>query len=382
MKNRTRAGFYTLLLSAWLTLVSCGSPEGRWKGSVTRDDSGIMIIKNPREPLFGERVVRLEEELCITGGQEDQTFMNIVSLAVDSDERIYALDARAGNIKVFSSSGEFLKVIGRRGQGPGEFGGPERLAISPQNEIVVSDPSRRLIHFLDLEGHYIRQLPLNLPFFSGPKILSNGDIIASYAILGDEYSSVLCRFDSQMNPVYTYTSIPMYKLPRVHIFLYRFVNDLQWDITPNDEVAWAAMTSSEYEINVHDQRGPLIKKIIKEYDPIDITDDEYNKLMKAWFGRPPSGGRFELIIPNHYPPFHTFMVDGEGRIFVRRFEEADKGERIYCEIFDQEGRYLTDFIFPEKTIPILFRGNNLFTREEDSEGYQVIIRYQVKWKLE
>jgi hypothetical protein len=381
MRREINIGFIIALASVFISTVSCSSPEDRWKGTITTDERGVRVVRNPKEPLYRANIISLEEELTIKGGQGEQMFMNLVSIALDRDGLIYLLDARAGNIKVYGDSGQFQRVIGRRGQGPGEFGGPERLAITPQDEIMVSDPARRLIHFLDLAGRYLRQIPQNMPFFSGPKFLSNGDMVASYAILGDAYETVLCRFNTDLKPVFTYSSIPMYKLPRVHIFLYHFVHDLQWDISPNDEVVCGVMTAPEYELHVYDAQGKMIKKIIKDYEPIEITGDEYIRLTEKWFGRPPTGGRFDLVVPKHYPPFHTFLADDEGRLFVRRFEEAEKGERIYCEVFDPQGRYLTDIVFPEKKIPALFQGGKIYTREEDEDGYQVVKRYKIKWKF-
>jgi len=96
-------------------------------------------------------------------------------------------------------------------------------------------------------------------------------MVASYSIFGEEFKTVLCQLDDEMKPVFTYSSIPMYKPPKVHIFLYQFVYDLQWDVAPNDEVVWGAMTTPEYELYVHDARGKMIRKIIKDYAPIDLT---------------------------------------------------------------------------------------------------------------
>lgn len=379
MKHGANLGFITASFCLLAVAVLCAQPDAQWKGSMSTDKNGVTIVRNPKEPLYRGNVISLEEELRITGGPGEQAFMNIVSIGVDGERRIYLLDGKASNIKVYDGSGRFLKVIGRRGQGPGEFGRPERLTITPQNEIMVSDPGRSLIHFLDIEGHYLRQLPQNLPFFSGPKFLSNGAMVASYSVFGEEFKTVLCQLDNEMKPVFTYSSIPLYKPPKVHIFLYIYVYDLQWDVAPNDEVVWGTMTTPEYELYVHDAQGKMIRKIIKDYSPIDLTGDEYKKLMKKWFGRPPASGQFEFIVPSEYPPFHTFMVDGEGRIFVRRFEATDKGDRLFCEVFDPQGRYITDVVFPEGTIPALFHDGKLYTREEDEEGNLSVKRYKLKF---
>ena len=39
----------------------------------------------------------------------------------DTEGNVYAPDYRANNIKKFGSNYKFLKAIGRKGQGPGEF---------------------------------------------------------------------------------------------------------------------------------------------------------------------------------------------------------------------------------------------------------------------
>jgi len=50
---------------------------------------------------------------------------------VDADEagKVYVLDRKAGQIKVFDPQGNFLRAIGRRGQGPGEFQEPRYFRL-------------------------------------------------------------------------------------------------------------------------------------------------------------------------------------------------------------------------------------------------------------
>lgn len=371
-----------ILFSILFISASCGKQKEEWKGKIEVED-GVTVVKNPKEPIYDENIFELEEELTIAGkeGKEGQMFMNIVSIDVSEDGTIYLLDGRAANIKVFDSSGKFLKTIGRRGQGPGEFGRPESFSITPQDEIAVNDPGRRSIQFLDMDGNFLRQIPVNQPFFTGPRFISSGDMIASYAIFGEEFKVVLEKLDNKLKPILTFATIPMLKIPKVHIFLYRFVYDLRWDVTSKDEIIWGALTTPEYELYIHNQDGKLIRKIIKEYEPIEITKTEYEKMMKEWFGRSPASDRFEFIIPKNYPPFHTFILDDEGRIFVKKFEGVEQGKRIYAEVFDQQGRYITDIIFPINMLPGPFKKGKLYTVEEDEEGYRVVKRYKVKWNL-
>lgn len=380
--RKTIGNSIPLLLLILVISVFYGNQKAEWKGKLEKKD-GVIVVKNTKEPIYDENVFGLEEELTIAGeeGNAEQMFLNIISVDVSEDGTIYVLDGKAANIKVFNSSGGFLKTIGRRGQGPGEFARPESFSITPRNEIVVNDPGRRSIQFLDTDGNFLRKIPINQPFFTGPKFISNGDMIASYAIFGDEFKVVLDKTDNKLKPILTFATIPMLKPPKVHIFLYNFVYDLRWDVTSKDEIIWGALTTPGYELYIHNKDGKLIRKIIKEYEPVKITKTEYEKMMKEWFGKVPTSDRFEFIIPKNYPPFHTFIVDDEGRIFVKRFEEIAHSKRIYCEVFDPQGRYMTDIIFPINMLPGLFKKGKLYAVEEDEEGYRVIKRYKVKWKL-
>jgi hypothetical protein len=75
-------------------------------------------------------VVRLVEERRI-GSHDDPNvgFSNIGSVAVDREGNVYAVDQQTMTIKVFSPDGQWLRAIGRRGQGPGEFQGLGRIGV-------------------------------------------------------------------------------------------------------------------------------------------------------------------------------------------------------------------------------------------------------------
>ena len=103
-------------------------------------------------------MLNLEEELSIgeKEGKEEYIFSYITDIGVDEEERIYILDSRESHIKVFNKMGEYIKTIGKKGQGPGEMRRPASLQVTSQNEIVVNDPAARKIHFFTLDGNFIR----------------------------------------------------------------------------------------------------------------------------------------------------------------------------------------------------------------------------------
>ena len=64
MKDKTKVVSIVLFLSAFIVVVSFGGQKAKWKGKIEIED-GVKVIKNPKEPLYGEIVFELEEDLSI-----------------------------------------------------------------------------------------------------------------------------------------------------------------------------------------------------------------------------------------------------------------------------------------------------------------------------
>jgi len=64
----------------------CEGQTIKWKGTI-EIENGVRIIKNPNEPVYGDAVFNLEEELCI-GSEDDKNyaFYKGVGILVDQEE--------------------------------------------------------------------------------------------------------------------------------------------------------------------------------------------------------------------------------------------------------------------------------------------------------
>jgi len=116
MKNRLF--YFSICILSFVFLFNfCGQQKSEWKGSI-KDEKGVTVVKNPDEPLYGEDVFALEEELSIgdVEGKEEQMFKNIIDIAVDENENIYILDLNQRQIRVFDRKGKYLRNIGTLGQ--------------------------------------------------------------------------------------------------------------------------------------------------------------------------------------------------------------------------------------------------------------------------
>jgi len=75
----------------------------------------------------------------------------------DISGNIFISDQKWRHIFIFDSSGNFLKKIGRKGQGPGEFMNPYCINLT-KDFLIVSDTNGRKIQFFDRDGKYMRSI--------------------------------------------------------------------------------------------------------------------------------------------------------------------------------------------------------------------------------
>ena len=92
-----------------------------WKGKIEYED-GVKVIKNPKEPLFGEIIFELEEDLVI-GNEEDENkaFYRGIRYNIDREGNIFISDVGNYRVQKFDKNGKYIMTLGRKGQGPGEF---------------------------------------------------------------------------------------------------------------------------------------------------------------------------------------------------------------------------------------------------------------------
>jgi hypothetical protein len=70
-------------------------------------------------------------------------------------------------VYVFSREGRFLRILGRQGQGPGEYSTPVSVAVNSRGEILISDYMRNQIIVYAEDGRYLRFLQgkPHIPYF-------------------------------------------------------------------------------------------------------------------------------------------------------------------------------------------------------------------------
>jgi len=96
--------------------------------------------------------------------------------------RVYVADTHAHDIKVFDDDGKLLKVIGRRGEGDGEFNFPTFLTFAA-DKLYVTDTLNSRVQIFDAEGKMIEKFG-KLGLYVGDLVRPKGVAVDS---VGDIY---------------------------------------------------------------------------------------------------------------------------------------------------------------------------------------------------
>lgn len=111
-----------------------------------------QVIRMPAR----DQVIRREVRELFSVGSADGTggdvFGAVGDVAFDGAENLYVLDRLNARVVVFDSIGRFVRALGRRGGGPGEFSAPQQMAVTREGEVIVSDAGRRALVVFEQAG--------------------------------------------------------------------------------------------------------------------------------------------------------------------------------------------------------------------------------------
>jgi len=346
-----------------------------------KKENGVTVVLNPQKPvkLPGmPTTLKLTEDLCIGKETKDENsmFSRLGSIQVDDDGNIYVLDTKEILVKVYDKNGKHLRTFGKKGQGPGEFQSASRMYMAEREKLTFLDTENKRFSYYSLNGECLKETSCgkwNLR--ESAKADSKGSIYGeTLSISLEGAKKKLLKFDPQFNQVSEIADLEVkMKPPYVNPMPAKFF----FMVTKEDNLIWAI--TLKYELNVINSKGERIKKIVKDYNSVKITDAEKEKFRKEKFDDPLVQD-IKLEWPENYPPLNYFALDDRGWIYVSTHEKDVKGN-IYFDVFDVEGRSIARFSHPEAEILFVVKKNKAyFLVEESKEGIPLVKRYSMDWK--
>jgi hypothetical protein len=148
---------------------------------------GIRVVHNKKGGVWGTNP-KLAIELVRTIGDVDTDDENLafdspLDMAVDPAGNAFILDSGNKRIQVFGPDGQYLRTIGRRGQGPGEFESLSSISIDRQGNFHVLDSAQRRIQVFTPRGEVLKTTPITKLRIDRMRILGSGPIVAKVSII-------------------------------------------------------------------------------------------------------------------------------------------------------------------------------------------------------
>lgn len=386
-------------LAALLAACGAGEPrrgESAWSGTIDTLENGAIHIRNPAEGIWDRATAwRLEEELRIgvDDGDGPELFGRIADIAVDAYGRIYILEGQAQEIRVFDADGNFLRTIGRRGEGPGEFQGAAALLWGPDGHLWVVDPNNARYSVFDTTGAYLTMYRRTsgmhmIPWPGGMDARGYlTDITLDPTGGGSAFRTALVtyRFEDQ-DPVPVDTIRPpeydgdYFELRSESSFTRAsipFAPRMVWRYDPSGSL-WSGLTD-RYRLIVQDLSGDTTRIIERPFDPLPVSSADREEALERmnWFTA--QGGKLDASrIPRTKPAFQSFFTDPHGYLWVTPTTSKDETGRRF-DIFDPDGRYLGSILndFASTSYAPVIIGDRFYTVTTDEFEIPYLIRARI-----
>ncbi|MGB7296695.1 MAG: 6-bladed beta-propeller [Candidatus Aminicenantales bacterium] len=376
----------TVVLTGIAAVTFAGSSLQAQEIEIKMED-GIPVVYNPKEPVpqAGQpSKFTLKEDFTIGKDTEDPNcmFSGLQHTQVDEEEYMIAADWKECLIKVYDRNGKHVRSFGRKGQGPGEIGLPYYLGIFQGNKIVVHDQMNGKFIIYSREGELLKEVPMGIyRTITRFKVDSEGNFYAFPRTFDEtKVSFELKKFDPALEPLATFATYEVTRNPRV-VRAFQPAQQLFVQISRDENIIW--LEPLKYELTLMNREGKAVRKIVKDYEPVKITEAHEKRLIQQTWGDQGIRPGYKFDIPKHFPPVRAFYVDDDERIYVRTYDYVEKeGQQLdRYDVFDPEGRYIAKFYHPRAETAQAFRKNKMYVRvEEEAYGMDLLRRYSLIWE--
>ena len=142
-----------------LVCAACTAPADRPANTTVTDSAGIELVHHSAALVAAlpawliDTVARAQ----VLGDGDNQQFSSIRDGAQRADGGFIIADAAHRDIREFTSAGALVRVIARRGQGPGEVAFVKRLQLLPADSLAFIDSNNRRLSVFAPDGRFVRQ---------------------------------------------------------------------------------------------------------------------------------------------------------------------------------------------------------------------------------
>lgn len=276
-----------IIPASFLILFSCGLDQSNSVEII----EGVTVYKNGNYPVKRDMTIKTELLFILNQDTGDTTdvIRSISAIETDDDGNIYVLDRRRGSVFKYSSDGNFDKVFGKRGNGPGEMTAPMEM-LSSEDTVYIADRRLRKIIVFNTEGEYIRDIiPLR----------DNGFPESMQKMTDGNFAGILFgrsrnRGSSEMNITYNLAILNrkfeksadiISKNIEVDIMSFMPENFFNKFVYGKGKIYVAENSEGRYQINVYDPLGNKEEEIRKNFARVPYSEEEILSMKEEYESR-------------------------------------------------------------------------------------------------
>ena len=348
-------------------------------------------------------------------GDEEYLFGSIWSIAVDDDRNVYVFDGQAHHVRVYDSEGVYMRTLGRRGEGPGEFRSAQAIGVLPDGRLLVRDSGNKRVavfgpgpgqtdHWGYDPGNFASNSPLPTDrqgrTYLITRDLSQTDWVMHIIVLGPDgtHLDTLPEPSSSFEPPAVTAEGEVEGGYATYTNAVPFAPSFQWTIHPSGH--FVTGLPDEYRIELAHDDGIL--RIERTADPAPVHDDEGAQQREnlerrlqsnipgwSWDGPP---------IPEHKPFYRELLAGRNGRLWVRLWTEARPVENedydpedprsarvtwvepLRYDVFEPDGTYLGVVVPPDEFTPWVnpvFDGDHVWAVTRDELDVERVVRFRI-----
>lgn len=354
----------------------------------TRDTAADTVFVKTASGSVWEKPITLREDLRIgsLSGDGPAAFGEILQVAVERDGSILVFDGQVPALRRFSSTGRYLGTVGRRGQGPGEYGArPTGLMVDHQGRIILSDPSNTRLSAFSSSGEFLGSLGA----VSGLRTLF-GQIVSEDQ-RGQLYIHVVMvqpgpgvRMPTPW-PIGAEVRRPDGKvLDTIPPPLLDGKPASFFAILPDGSVLAATTKEPVFEVQ-HEGGGVL--RVEMPFKRTPYTEAERAKLRIALRPAAAADGATTVSVPEEKPAYVAALVGPSGTLWLRRPVQPRSEKEVgavprfqasVLDVFKPDGTYLGVVELPPCSMPVVVGKTELYAIQLGKYDEQYVVRYKLE----
>jgi hypothetical protein len=111
-----------------------------------------LVVHSAAATPSQQRHLVLDWRTGTRGVKDSSTFGRIETIAISRADAIYVWDAQVSELRLFDADGSFVKQIGRKGGGPGEYDRVNGLDVLPDGRVVMWDGGNARLNVYSASG--------------------------------------------------------------------------------------------------------------------------------------------------------------------------------------------------------------------------------------